>query len=508
DVPLRVWHNVWDTRVPYNNSTTLVKNIDNCDPSPAQQLPLFITRRSTSHDAWTDAYNDPLGTPNGLYDWFKGAPAVSSAGYKLINVSNSTPVTSFIPGAARDLNNSIVSYQWSPVSPTTSTYIDGATTDDTLRIKSLVPGTYTFRLTATNNAGKSVSNDVMVEVNTKPVANAGPDKTIALPTNSVSLAGSGTDADGNSIIDYSWSTVSTPAGSAAPTLVNADNDTLVVNGLSAGTYVFRLVVQDSRRAFSTGNDVTVTVNASTQVWHSYNVAMQSNPAQQGVVSSNGSTPATIEFYQSVNDLGVDKGTLFSQYNPGNHPNTATAATTYWANGTGAVYPYAGKSTVGRGSEPGEGNVPPPTGVIDLQLHPPNNSKLTVAAFVVPVGGTYSVSNLAARRTATGGNGVDYQVFNKNKTLVVTLKAGTNQDWVQDTVASRSLGTLAAGDRIYFAVYRQISDFSDHTEVAWTVTMTGRSARTASAAGGEPAFRAGPAVRVAPNPGSDLIRLSG
>jgi hypothetical protein len=173
-----------------------------------------------------------------------------------------------------------------------------------------------------------------------------------------------------------------------------------------------------------------------------------------------------------------------------------------------VYPYAGKSTVGRGSEPGEGNVPPPTGVIDLQLHPPNNSKLTVAAFVVPVSGTYLVSNLAARRTATGGNGVDYQVFNKNKTLVVTLKAGTNQDWVQDTVSSRSLGALAAGDRIYFSVYRQISDFSDHTEVAWTITLTGTSARTAYAADGESASRAGLAVRVAPNPGSDFIRLSG
>lgn len=93
--------------------------------------------------------------------------------------------------------------------------------------------------------------------------------------------------------------------------------------------------------------------ATTQVWHSYDVAVQSDPAQQGVVSGNGSTPATIEFYQWVNDLGVDKGSLFSQYNPGNHPNAATAATTYWANGTGAVYPYAGKSTVGRGSEPGK-----------------------------------------------------------------------------------------------------------------------------------------------------------
>jgi hypothetical protein len=40
-------------------------------------------------------------------------------------------------------------------------------------------------------------------INVNPVANAGPDKTITLPTNSVTLNGSGTDSDGT-VVSYKW----------------------------------------------------------------------------------------------------------------------------------------------------------------------------------------------------------------------------------------------------------------------------------------------------------------
>lgn len=91
-------------------------------------------------------------------------------------------------------------------------------------------------------------------LNTAPTANAGTDKTIALPTNSVTLTGSGSDADG-SIATYAWTKQSGPAA----TLGATNAATLSVSNLTAGTYAFRLTVTDNHNR-SASDEVTVTVN--------------------------------------------------------------------------------------------------------------------------------------------------------------------------------------------------------------------------------------------------------
>lgn len=95
--------------------------------------------------------------------------------------------------------------------------------------------------------------------NNPPVANAGADKTITLPTSSIVLAGTGTDTDG-SVSSYSWAKIS---GGAA-TLANANTATVSLAGLMAGSYVFRLTVVDNKGA-SASDDVTVVVNAALNV---------------------------------------------------------------------------------------------------------------------------------------------------------------------------------------------------------------------------------------------------
>ncbi|MBA7715823.1 hypothetical protein ES703_124881 [subsurface metagenome] len=107
-------------------------------------------------------------------------------------------------------------------------------------------------------------------------------------------------------------------------------------------------------------------------------------------------------------------------------------------------------------------------MFDLQLHPPENDHLTVAAFVVPQTGQYSVYDLAVRRVWYEGDLAGYKVFDEDKNLLAYIVATTDQDWVTDP-NMYNLGTLQAGDRIYFAVDREDANyFWDATEIIWTI----------------------------------------
>jgi gliding motility-associated-like protein len=88
-----------------------------------------------------------------------------------------------------------------------------------------------------------------VRVNSSPTANAGGNFTIVLPTNTATLNGSGSDADG-SISTYSWTKISGPAtfnisGDATPTAT--------LTNLLAGVYGFRLTVADNDGAIGVSN---------------------------------------------------------------------------------------------------------------------------------------------------------------------------------------------------------------------------------------------------------------
>ncbi|MEE9363606.1 MAG: malectin domain-containing carbohydrate-binding protein, partial [Cellulophaga sp.] len=89
-----------------------------------------------------------------------------------------------------------------------------------------------------------------------PVANAGIDQTLTLPTSSVTLNGSGNDPDGGSITGYAWTQVSGPS---TATLIGVATADLTVSDLIAGTYAYRLTVTDDEN--QTGFDeVTVVVS--------------------------------------------------------------------------------------------------------------------------------------------------------------------------------------------------------------------------------------------------------
>src|SRR5204863_145929 len=103
--------------------------------------------------------------------------------------------------------------------------------------------------------------DVTVTVNAaanqSPIANAGSDVTMTLPTNSTTLTGSGSDPDGT-IASYAWSRITGPTTFS---LGSANSATSTLTNLVQGVYVFRLTVTDNGGATAT-DDITVTVNAA------------------------------------------------------------------------------------------------------------------------------------------------------------------------------------------------------------------------------------------------------
>src|SRR5689334_21113297 len=76
--------------------------------------------------------------------------------------------------------------------------------------------------------------------NQDPVVNAGLDKSLTLPTNSVSLTATASDPDGQ-IVTVQWIQISGPTQA---TLAGNSSLTLMVSNLSAGDYVFRFAATD------------------------------------------------------------------------------------------------------------------------------------------------------------------------------------------------------------------------------------------------------------------------
>ncbi|HEY8660566.1 MAG TPA: T9SS type A sorting domain-containing protein, partial [Hanamia sp.] len=166
--------------------------------------------------------------------------------------------------------------------------------------------------------------------NIAPVANAGSNQTITLPTNTVSLSGSGTDADGT-ISSYNWTKFSGPS---AGTITNANAAATTVTGLVQGVYVFQLKVTDNNGATATST-MQVTVNAALVI----NIAPVANAGPDVTVSS----PVTsVNLYGSATDAdGTISGYQWRQISgPGGSViSSPSSAATAVNNLTGGTYEF-------------------------------------------------------------------------------------------------------------------------------------------------------------------------
>jgi hypothetical protein len=189
------------------------------------------------------------------------APTVSAGADKTITLPTNYV---YIQGSASD-SDGIASYAWTKVSGGTAS-LSGQTTSK-VKAYNLAAGTYVFRLTVKDTKGNAKYDDVNVTVsgstttNTAPVANAGADKTLTLPTNSVKLYGSAKDGDGT-IASYRWTQY---GGPSAATIGNATSAEASISGLKEGYYYFRLTVKDNDGASDYDNVLVKVVNGTVSI---------------------------------------------------------------------------------------------------------------------------------------------------------------------------------------------------------------------------------------------------
>ncbi len=260
NIPVWEFHGDADTAIPLSEALKAIECVKQGNPTIE---PILTIYPGVGHNSWDNAYrtDHAVHNPN-VYEWMlsyhleQGSvnPSVELGPTRNIQL----PVNSINLSGSVSSANPISSYQWTKSSGPAATLTNQNTS--TLTVTNMVAGTYVFRLTVTDNAGLSGSDEVSVvvvpePVNQAPVANAGNDQTIGLPTNSTVFTGSGSDDDGR-IVSYQWTKVSGPSA----TMQNQNTATLSVSNLIAGDYVFRLTVTDDDGA--TGSDnVNLTVEA-------------------------------------------------------------------------------------------------------------------------------------------------------------------------------------------------------------------------------------------------------
>lgn len=187
-------------------------------------------------------------------------PPTANAG---IDQTITLPTTTVnLVGTGNDSDGTIASYLWTKLSGPTSITITTPTVAST-SVTALVAGTYVLQLKVTDNQGATATDSITITVNPAtppanqpPIANAGTDQTITLPTSSVTVNGSSSfDTDG-SITTYAWTKVSGPTGG---TITSAASVSTGITALVAGTYVYRLTVTDDDLA-TASDTLTITVN--------------------------------------------------------------------------------------------------------------------------------------------------------------------------------------------------------------------------------------------------------
>ncbi|MEO6187434.1 MAG: T9SS type A sorting domain-containing protein, partial [Ginsengibacter sp.] len=233
------------------------------DPAGNWQTPKTLRQYWTT--GGTPAYGKNIGFMNmKFYKDFGTVPNIPP-------LANAGPDTTIIlpknncmlKGVGVDNDGTIMSYSWTKTSgPAGGNIVNKSSA--TTALNALVKGVYEFSLKVVDNNGASAFDTIQISVdpppNLPPIATAGNDQNLTLPTNITSLAGSGGDADG-SITNYLWSKISGPS---SYNIVNASSPVTDIAGMIQGIYLIQLEVTDNDGA-TAKDTIKITVNAALNI---------------------------------------------------------------------------------------------------------------------------------------------------------------------------------------------------------------------------------------------------
>ncbi len=376
------------------------------------------------------------GVNQNLYQWLarqsKGStppntPPVANAGP---DRAVSLPIGSVqINGSGSDANGIITSYQWTKLSGPSGGNISGSN-NPTMSVSNLTEGVYQYQLRVTDNGGASATDVMVLTVNAAdqgnqpPVANAGQDKYVTLPTNTVSLTGSGSDPDG-SISSYLWQKISGPSGG---NIQSANSSNTNITSLNEGVYTYRLRVTDNMGATAT-DDVMVTVTAN-----------------QG----GGTTGGTIK----VNVYGGSNPFNDPQWNNWNTSSLTSPYLKYTDGSTSGIRAsltdQAGMADNGNGYASSAST--PPSQVLRFNSYNTSNRVLTITGLVP--GNSYDMQFFGSRKNT--GNKTVVQWGNKRDTIN-TDNNSTDYAILNGLVANSS-GILAI-DLYRIGTYNYLAGFT-------------------------------------------------
>lgn len=150
--------------------------------------------------------------------------------------------------SSKDADGTIEKYDWTRISGPSGYTYDG-TSSPALTINDLRLGSYSYKLTVTDDKGATGSASFTFNVvadtsaNLLPVAVVKAPTTVVLPTTSILLDGSSSSDKDGTISSYKWSRISSPGGYS---YVGNGTSKLTINGLKIGTYVYDFSVTDNR----------------------------------------------------------------------------------------------------------------------------------------------------------------------------------------------------------------------------------------------------------------------
>ena len=346
--------------------------------------------------------------------------------------------------SSSDPDGMISSYLWTKISgPAFFNIIKPS--DSITKVKALIAGTYLFELKVTDNGGLSAKDTLRVVVdsvrtNHPPIANAGADTTIILPTNSINLDGSRSSDPENNITGYLWTKISGPASFSIITANSVQTQAL---NLVQGAYHFELKVTDADGLFSK-DTMQVIVNATV----SNNLPPIAIAGNDTTIQTNQTSCAPVPITITLNGTnsydpdGSISNYLWNGPNGISNPNSASTTITGLFQGTISIILKVTDNNGAVGYD-----------TVRISIIPANRP--LIPAQLIPIGtlpqtrGGFSFAAAGNKIVFAGGSANEQQGCATARVDIYDISTGV---WTtaQLSQARQGMGVAVLGNKIFFA----------------------------------------------------------